>query len=369
MARERVGVVFGGPSPEHDISILTGLQATRALLESGWDPVALYWSKDGMFHRVSERAEAQAFASGVPEGATLLELVVGRAGGFVERRGGLRPKSEVLPINVVVNCCHGGPGEDGSLQGLLDLAGVRYTGPSARSAALGMDKLAFSALMRAHGLPTLPRVDARAVSFDGPYIVKPRFGGSSIGIEVIEDREQLDRRLQRSEHFRDGAVVEPYRRDLVDLQLALRSYPSLTLSAIERPLRGAVAEPILSYRDKYQPLGGMATAPRELPARISEELAARLREHAVRVAELVGVRGVLRVDFLCSLEGECYVNEVNTIPGSLSHYLFIEPRISFADQLALDIHEALERPTYRPVVAGADGSVLRSASSIAAKLA
>lgn len=369
MATTRVGVCFGGPSPEHDISILTGLQALRALAESGGSPVAIYWSKEGSFYRVEPSLEAEAYAGGVPAGARPLELVVGRDGGFVEPRGGLRPKRELLELDVVVNCCHGGPGEDGALQGALDLAGVRYTGPSARTAALGMDKLAFASLLRHHGIACLPREDGRRVTFDGPYIAKPRFGGSSIGIEVLEDRAQLEARMQRSEHFRDGMVVEPYRPDLMDVQVALRRFPTPTLSAIERPLRSAPGEPILTYREKYQPIGGMATAPRELPAAIAPELAETIRSLALSVGELLDARGVMRVDFLAGTEGECYVNEVNTIPGSLSHYLFVEPKIPFAAQLEADIREALERATYRPNVAGADGSVLRSAGSIAAKLA
>lgn len=369
MANERVAVLFGGPSPEHDISILTGLQALRALAGSGRDPVALYWAKDGTFHRVPATLEAQAYAAGVPSGAEPLQLVVGREGGFASRRGGFRPRTELLGIDVVVNCCHGGPGEDGSLQGLLDLAGIAYTGPSARTAALGMDKLAFGSLMAYAGIPVLPRTGPEGVSGEGPFIVKPRFGGSSIGIEVVERAEDLAQLAARNLHLAEGMVVEPYRPDLFDLQVALRAYPEPTLSAIERPLRSAQGEPILTYRDKYQPIGGMATAPRELPAEIPGALAEEVRSRALAVGALARARGVMRVDFLCSMEGECYVNEINTIPGSLSHYLFVEPRISFADQLAADIAEALARPTYRPVTAGADGSVLRSASSIAAKLA
>ncbi len=367
---ERIGVIFGGPSPEHDISILTGLQALRALDEGGHrDLVAIYWSKEGRFFSVPRELEASAFADGVPAGASALDLVATPGGGFVQRRGVLRPRSEVVELDVLVNCCHGGPGEDGTLQGALDVAGLRYTGPSARTAALGMDKLAFTGLMGLAGIATLPRTDPASVTFGGPYILKPRYGGSSIGIEVVEDLELVRQRSARSEHLRHGAVVEPYRPDLFDLQIAVRTYPEVTLSAIERPLRSGSGEPILTYNDKYRPIGGMATAPRELPAHISPDVQAQLQEMARRVAHLVGARGVMRVDFLCSLSGECYVNEINTIPGSLSHYLFVEPRVPFAQQLDYDIREALERPTYRTLTDGADGSVLRSASSIAAKLA
>src|SRR5690606_33142636 len=107
--------------------------------------------------------------------------------------------------------CHGGPGEDGTLQGLLDLAGLRYTGTGQAASALGMDKLAFGAAMAAAGLPTLPRTvvtagDESAPDFDGPYIAKPRFGGSSIGIEVADDWSTVLALKKTSSYFDNGAV-------------------------------------------------------------------------------------------------------------------------------------------------------------------
>jgi len=363
-------VLFGGPSPEHDISILTGLQAARALAQGPGSVVGIYWSKTGEFFRVPPTLEAPAFAQGVPTGAEPLMLMSGSKAGFGSLSSGLRPKLELLPIEVVVNCCHGGPGEDGAIQAAMDLAGLRYTGPSAATAALGMDKLSFAALASATGLPALPRATAEGeIGFDGPYIVKPRYGGSSIGIEVVRDLATLRERVRSSVHLRDGAVVEPFREDLYDLQIAVRSYPRLTLSAIERPKRSEKTASILSYSDKYQPGTGMASAPRELPALIKPELADQIRDIATRTATLIQARGVARIDFLANDAGELFLNEVNTIPGSLSHYLFIEPKETLAEQLAKDVAEARERPTYLPVTQGADGSVLQSAATIAQKLA
>ncbi|MHB8191136.1 MAG: D-alanine--D-alanine ligase family protein [Ferrimicrobium sp.] len=365
-----IGVVFGGPAPEHDISILTGLQACRAVGELDEKLVAIYWDKTGMFYQVSASLEAPDFSGGVPSGAEPIMLVAGSPSGFVSLQGGLRARLRAVDCDVVINCCHGGPGEDGTLQGAFDLAGIAYTGPSARSAALGMDKLSFAAVMVAAGLPVLPRVAGdRTPPFDGPYIAKPRFGGSSIGIEVIEDAATLAIRCKSSVHLRDGAVVEPFRPDLYDLQLAVRGGSTPVFSAIERPLRQGGNTTILSYADKYRPGGGMATAPRELPAVVAPEIAKEIHSVAEQVASIMDVRGVMRIDFLASDDGELVLNEVNTIPGSLSHYLFVDPKISFSAQLAADIREARERPTYRPVTAGSDGLVLRSAGTIAAKLA
>jgi D-alanine-D-alanine ligase len=367
-----VAVIFGGPSPEHDVSILTGLQACRGLARDGATPEvrALFWSKTGEWFEVDPALEADAFVEGLPAGAKPLQLSVTSGGGFFEagRLGRNRP----LAIDAALLCCHGGPGEDGTLQAALDLAGIPYAGPTVAGAALGMDKLAFGAVMAANGLPTLPRVpvtaEAAPPSFPGPYIVKPRFGGSSIGIDVVEDWGTARARLSANTHLRIGAVAEPYRPDLYDLQLAVRSWPSVELSAIERPLRTQEGGHILDYRDKYVAGEGMAGAQRELPARLPEEVAAELRSAASAVAHLAGVRGMARIDFL-SDGRDLFVNEVNTIPGSLARYLWVDPPVPFSVLLADLLDEAVHRPTHAYSAAGADGSVLRSAGSIAGKLA
>ncbi|HZT68040.1 MAG TPA: hypothetical protein VFA11_19815 [Acidimicrobiales bacterium] len=360
-------VIFGGPSPEHDVSVLTGLQCARALVDSGDDVACLYWSKGGDWVQVPADLEAADFADGAPRGATPVRLVVGPGGGFSASRSLGRDRP--LEVDAAIVCCHGGPGEDGTLQAVLDLAGVAYSGPSVASAALGMDKLAFGDVVSAAGLPTLPRVALDAdgdIPFDGPYIVKPRFGGSSIGIDVVEDAETARARLNANLHLRAGAVIEPYRADLTDLQIGIRSWPELSVSAIERPERTGSAG-FYSYADKYSGGEGMASAPRELPAKIDPSTADELRRLARRVGQLCGVRGVARLDFLWR-EGELYVNEINTVPGSLARYLWIEPAVPFLQLLRDLVDEARRRPTARYSTEGADGRALRSAGSIAGKL-
>lgn len=366
-------VLFGGPSPEHDISILTGLQAARALGDVGGEVTAIYWSKTADWFAVEPGLEPQAFVDGVPKGATGLQLLAVPGGGFVTE-GGRLGKRRMLDISAVVNCCHGGPGEDGTLQAALDLAGVRYTGPSVAGAALGMDKLAFAAVIEEAGMPHLPCVlvspDQNEAPFAGPYILKPRFGGSSIGIEVFEDWQSVTAFLRSPQtHMRAGAVVEPFRGDAVDLEVAVRRYPSLGLSPISKPLRSndAGGSHIYGYRDKYVGGEGMASAPREIPADLPSEQSSAVQEFAARVADLLMVRGVARLDFLVS-EGELYVNEINTVPGSLTWMLWVEPAVPFATLLTDMIHEASTTPARAYSAAGADGTVLRSAGSIAAKL-
>jgi D-alanine-D-alanine ligase len=366
-------VVFGGPSPEHDVSILTGLQAAHTLGQGGAAVTAVYWAKTGDFFSVDPSLEGEAFLEGAPKGAKELKLVASAGGGFVSAKGGLLAKERPIDISAVVNCCHGGPGEDGTLQAAFDLAGIAYSGPGVAAASIGMDKLAFGGAVAAAGLPALSRAlvapgSAAPWPSEGPLIVKPRFGGSSIGIEVVEDWATACALAASNVHLRRGAVVEPYRPASYDLNVAVRTWPELQLSAIERPLRSPGSSEILGYRDKYLGGEGMVSAPRQLPAEIPESLEKAIRDAATSVAALALVRGVARIDFLVD-DGNWYVNEVNTIPGSLAKYLWVAPAaVPFATLLADLLTEAGRRPTYRPDATGADGVVLRSASSIARKL-
>jgi D-alanine-D-alanine ligase len=361
------GVLFGGPTPEHDVSILTGLQALRELARHR-DAAGIYWTKTNRFYAVASDVEAESFLEGVPKGSSELTLRLGDGGGFVA----VGRRERLLELDAVLLATHGGPGEDGSLQAALDLAGVAYSGPSAAGAALGMDKWAFGAVMNSSGLPTLARAllndETTALAFDGPYILKPRFGGSSIGIDVVTDLATAKACLSANPHLALGCVVEPFREDLFDVQIALRSYPALELSAIEKPLRRTSAAEILNYRDKYVGGEGMVSAPRELPAALAPGQDEQIARFARTIAMVASVRGVARIDFLAN-ESELYVNEINTIPGSLAKYLFISPPLEFARLLSDLVSEAIERPAHRYSSAGADGLVLRKAGSIASKLA
>ncbi len=365
------GVIYGGPSPEHDVSILTGLQALRELRRTEFDALGIYWSKTGAFWNVAPDVEAEDFLDGLPKGSSALTLRTGDDGGFFAS-GGRLGRDRRIDLDVVVLATHGGPGEDGTLQAALDLARIAYTGPTVAGAALGMDKWSFGAVVAAAGLPTLPRAlvteTTSTLAFAGPYILKPRYGGSSIGIDVVGDLETARARLRTNVHFARGCVSEPFRSDLVDLQVAIRTYPTLHLSAIERPIRRASGAEILDYRDKYVGGEGMVSAPREIPATLAPSVAERIVDVARAVADVASVRGVARIDFLAN-DDELYLNEINTIPGSLAKHLFVDPPLAFGQLLADLIAEARERPAHRYSAAGADGLVLRSAGSIAAKLA
>lgn len=366
-----VAVLFGGVSPEHDISILTGLQVVRALSGTAYGVESIYWAKTGEFYLTDNSLEAKSFVAGTPEGARQLGFNLEH--GFSVLGGGRFTKAKELNVDAVLICLHGGAGEDGSIQALFDIAGIPYGGPGTKGAALGMDKLAFGGVLSVSALPSLPRQllspIAQKPNFDGPYIVKPRYGGSSIGIDVVADYETALARLNSNIHLRQGAVIEPYRPDLFDLQVAVRVFPRFEISAIEKPVRSSNNSEILSYKDKYVAGEGMVAAPRELPAKIPSEMADRVRDLAQAVAELLPIRGIARIDFLSDGMSELYINEVNTIPGSLSKYLFVDPHISFTELLSNMIEEAIKSKTYLPITTGADGTALSSAGSIAAKLA
>jgi D-alanine-D-alanine ligase len=349
-------VVFGGPSDEHDISILTGLQVARAL----GDVHCLHWSKRGEWFETEAGAEAADFVAGPPKKSKQISFVPEWGRGFEARRP--------LDISAVVVCCHGGPGEDGTLQGLLELAGLRYTGTGREASGLCMDKFIFGAAMAAQGLPALSRVlvtDQVDEPFVGPFIVKPRFGGSSIGIEVAKDWPTVIA-LRRSSHYlAAGAVVEPFLEESRDLQVAIRTHPALEQSAIEEPVRAGSG--IYSYDQKYLAWGGEVSGGRRLPAELDAGLETRLRELATNVVAAAELRGICRIDFIASGD-DLFVNEVNTIPGSMAAYLWIDPPISRVVLFRDLLQEAMTSDPRQYSVAGADGSALRNAGTIASKL-
>ena len=364
---QRVAVVFGGPSSEHDISILTGLQAARLISQAGKEVFPLYWDRSGAWHLVPLESEARDFIDGAPKQAVRVEPVLGPDGGWRTTKG-LRPKHH--RPEAVLSCFHGGYAEAGGGRAIFDAMALPSTGGSLYAGALSVDKLSFGATMAAAGLPTLPRIalgkGQRTPDFDGPYIVKPRFGGSSIGIEIVEDLATATGLTKQSVHLAAGAVIEPYRPDLYDLNIAVITHPEFRTSYIEKPLREG-DDSFYSYRDKYLHEAGLNRAPREMPAPISDDLADRIRSLAEQVSDLVGLGSLARLDFLSDGE-QVFVNEVNNIPGALSLYLWPDDAPSQLLLGALDQAVASFR-TGQEIAGFARGEALRAAGGIAGKLA
>ncbi len=363
-----LGIVFGGPSPEHDISILTGLLCERVLREAGQDVVPLYWTRTGDWVQCPPSSEAKDFLEGAPKGSTPLQAALGT--GFQTPKKGLGGGlggGKALDIDAALNCCHGGAGENGGLNGVFDQLGIPLSGGPAPIASLGMDKLAFGAVLQANGLPTLPRVALGGdVPFDGPFIVKPRFGGSSIGIEIVEDLATAQALAKSSVHLRQGAVLEPFSNAAMDLNMAYATHPSLQTSLLEKPLAPSATEGIYSYGQKYLQTDGLVAAPRELPAQVPDAVTKEAERLTAAVVDVCGLKGLGRLDFLL-IDDVLHVNEVNTIPGSMSLYLW-PASVSPASLLLGAVEEA--KAAFRAATPAPfePGAALRAAGGMAGKL-
>jgi len=362
-------VVFGGPSPEHEISILTGLQSERVLTAAGATITPIYWAPSGEWFQVPAATEAKDYLTGVPKGSKPIDV---RLSGD----SGLYIKKKAIQVEAALLCLHGGIGEGGGAATLFSMLGIPATGSSLFAGAVGMDKLAFGGLMAVSGIASLTREPLSTITeptFAGPYIVKPRFGGSSIGIEIVEDIEAARAIGKASQHLRAGAVLEPYRPDLIDLNISFRTYPTLEVTDVEKPVRGASGTGLYSYAEKYLSGGagseaGFMSAPREFPANIPDATAATAATLARRVAEVTGLTGIVRVDLLLDeATGDLYVNEVNSIPGALSLYLWA-PKASAATVLGDALVEARDRRFSLPAAGFGSGAALRAAGGIAGKL-
>ena len=194
----------------------------------------------------------------------------------------------------------------------------------------------------------------------GPFIVKPRRGGSSIGIEVVADLETARRLIDTAVHFAEGAVVEPYLDGWTDLNISVRTHPTLELTPVEKPLRSS--ERVYSYKEKYlsQSGHGLEHAARELPAQVPASVTAAIEESARRLADPLMLRGISRLDFLWNGDDRVLFNEVNTIPGAMSLYLWRAAGHSAADVGTALVAEARANPAVRWNVGGADGLALRA---------
>jgi len=365
-------VVFGGPSPEHEISILTGLQAERVLTDAGHTIAPIYVAPTGAWFLVPSGTEAKDYLEGAPAKSSELEVKVGDSPGFFQKKG---LSTKQLDISAALLCFHGGLGEGGGAAALFELLDIPATGSSLYAGAVGMDKLAFAGLMMNAGIPSLPRQHVSAQKepgFSGPYIVKPRFGGSSIGIEIVDDLATARALMNSSPHLKNGAVIEPYRKGIVDLNISFRTFPDFELTDVEKPLRDGESSGMYSYQEKYLSGSGggagLTHAPREFPAQVPDTVNEQARSLAHRVAEVTRLSGIVRVDLLWDpTDDTVYVNEVNTIPGAMSLYLW-SPKRPPAEVLSDAINEAIQRRIRWPQAGFSQGVALKAAGGIAGKL-
>ena len=355
----KIAVIIGGPSPEHDISILTGLQSARVLSVKN-DVSIIYWTKDNNWYLLDSDLESTDFIENSINFSKELHLSLGKDNCFLYKR-------KKIEFDIFVNSCHGGPGEDGSLQGLLEIMDVKYTGPNLQTAQLCMDKYAFYSLMKTNNLPVLDKFRIQknvTPNFKGPYVLKPQFGGSSIGVELVEDYETALKISESSDLYERGALLEQYLENADDLLIGVRNYPEFNFSEIEKPIRNSN---LFSYEEKYLNNGGLEGSKRELPAVLSEKICNNIYSYIEQINKIIPSRGIVRYDFL-KIEDEVYINEINTIPGSHALYLWKNLNISKYDLLHNMVLEGLNEKSNQWSIQGSDGMALRSAKDINSKL-
>ncbi|HUY55447.1 MAG TPA: hypothetical protein VMV23_09845 [Candidatus Nanopelagicaceae bacterium] len=366
LAGVRVAAVFGSMSPEHEISVITACQAMPVLRELGATVVPIYITKQGSWITAPDFTELATFRAGLPDRGdpVTLDLAAGR---FMIGSGSLLGRPRELPVDVIFPLVHGGNGEDGTLAGLAALARIPVVGCETLAGALAMDKYRSKQLLGALGQPVVParlisqpaEAVAAGAALSFPLVVKPNRSGSSIGVSLVESAEALPEAVELALQFDTEAVLEPAVAGAQDLNCAVKLL-SPRASAVERPLKG---EGVLSYADKYATDGRLAPKGKgaagkgdvrhELPAAIPDPLRSRIQELAVQAFDALGCRGTARVDFLLSAGGELYVNEVNTLPGSLAFYLWEATGVGFSTLLEELVQEAVSRAgRAQPALAG-----------------
>ena len=354
----RVACIFGSRSVEHEVSVITAQQAMAALAASH-TPVAVYITKDGRWFTGDALRDLAAFrdierllASCTqvtplidPHTPGLqLQPVAGARRGVFGRGGG-----DTVTADVAMPLVHGNLGEDGTLQGLLEMAGVAYTGSDVGACAVAMDKGRAKLAFAAAGLPTLADVVVSRAAWDADasacvarvrtlggasWFVKPMTLGSSIGVSHAQSDAELRDAVSLALTYDDRCLAEVAQQAIVEVNCAvLGDGDDLRVSLLEQP----VASGLLSYDDKYRGGGGtkgMKSARRLIPAPVADDVTARIGDAARTAFRAVGASGVARVDvMLDSAAGTFTVNEINVLPGSLSFYLFEPAGLSFTTLL------------------------------------
>ncbi len=366
--KTKVAVLFGGCSTEHEVSIISGLQAFHALDREKYDVLPLYIGKDNCLYTGTELEKVDIYKKPQAEflKAATRVLPVKTANG-VELLKYPTPKfgkAVAGSFEVAIPVVHGTNVEDGTLMGLLEMLNVPYAACDVTASAVGMDKYVMKAVLREAGVPVLPAKLYRAKlyalepetviadieeRFGYPVIVKPVNLGSSIGISKATDKKTLTAALDTATGFADRVLVERAVEHLREINCAvLGDADDAIPSVCEEPIAAA---DILDFDQKYIGGGkskGMATLKRRCPAELPDGMTEKVQALAVETFKALGCCGVSRVDFLNDTEtGEVWVNEINTIPGSLAFYLWEAAGISFSELMDRLVALAFKRQRER----------------------
>lgn len=338
-----VAVVFGGNTVEHEISILTGIQVLNSIHPKKYHVIPIFLNKSNQF-MIGENFDCvDTFRR---NDVILEEVMITQAG--VKKKGKF---SKIIPIDVVINATHGYGCESGELAGFFSILNIPYTSSDVLAASIGQDKITFKKILNYDHIPTLPflsydeedfktkkeEIIQEVETFKYPVIVKPSNLGSSIGIKKVLDQEQLLLALHQAFKYDKRVLIEPM----------LESFREFNCAVLDR-LTSSVEEVItnhsfLTFEDKYE-----STTEHILPAHISNDLENEIMELAKKVYKTIQNKGVSRIDFLYDAQNnQLYVNEINTIPGSLAYYLFEDKGIYFDELLDILIEKAIQEDYYR----------------------
>ena len=376
--KTRIAVFLGGRSPEHDVSVVTGLQALQALDQSRFDAFVVYVTPQGDWLVGPGLEDRRNYLPDAAFRAKLIEVTLdiaaGGGGRLIARRSGLFSRRPPVEFDVALLAFHGLVGEDGQFQGLFETANIPYTGMRTLASAVLMDKVATKRMLAGSGIPLLrdtvvdrpetglPAAEALAAQIAAigfPCCVKPVHLGSSIGVGKADDIDEVRALLATIFRLDTQALIEPFVPNLVEYNVsAARFGGAPRCSAIEQPKR---VDALLDFRQKYlsasgddkaggknlgAPSEGMLSLTRDINPVLPGQQAPDIRRWALAAFEVVGGSGAPRIDFLCNeATGEIWLNEVNPCPGSFAFYLWEaapEP-VGFTALLSALIDEARAR--------------------------
>ena len=362
--KTRVAVLFGGNSVEHEVSVISAIQAIMSMDSEKYEITPVYIAKNGKMYTGENVGKIEAYKNIdklIKESKNVIWVKEGNSVFLVPYPFKAFSGKQKIEIDVAFPIVHGTNVEDGTLQGYLKTIGVPFVGCDVTASAVGMDKYIMKTVLKDNDIPVLDGalyniselkdmdalLDKIEKRFGYPVIVKPVNSGSSIGIGVAKDREELEKRVDEAFMFARKIIVEHAILKLREINCSVLGDDEEAMASVcEEPMH---TEEILSYEDKYVNNAkggskGMASVARQIPANISDELRTRIEELSVKAFQCLGCNGVARIDYMIDEEnGELYFNEINTIPGSLSFYLWEPKGVSYKELLDKMIKLALKR--------------------------
>ena len=334
----KVGILFGGISVEHEVSIISALQAIKNMDLNKYEIIPIYIDKKGVWHTGEILKDINIYKNMDELKRFTNEcILVNKENKFYLQTTGLFKRYK-YEIDIIFPIVHGTNVEDGKLQGYLETINVPYVGSDVLASALGQDKVAQKAIYEVNKLPILPYIWFYDYEYNNdseeylkkinqlgyPVIVKPANLGSSIGIAVAKNEDELQKAIKEAINYDKKILVEKCLTDLKEVNISvLGNYQSIDTSLIEEVNN---SHHILTFDDKYlngNKTKGMSGSSRKIPADISKKMQEEIVDIAKKAFLALGNSGVVRIDFLIDNETKkVYINEINTCPGSLSFYLW-----------------------------------------------